>query len=91
MSVGGEGVGIQNLQVGQGWVVEKSWLGYLHLVHWSLMGVGGIYIYIHVCVNYSCVCIYRGGRCRHIQRRSESGAAIGELMWTQFCLGSLWG
>ena len=31
-------------------------------------GVGGIYIYIHMCAIYICGCIYRGGRCRHIQR-----------------------
>ena len=50
VSVGGEGVGIRDLQVGQGWVVGRNWLGYLHLVHWSLMGLWGyLHLYSRVC------------------------------------------
>ena len=62
MSVGGEGAGIRDLQVRQGWVVEKSWLGYLHLVHWGLMGRCGYlhYLYSHVC--YLQLCVYLQGR-----------------------------
>ena len=47
--------------LGQGWVVKKIWLGYLHLVHWSVMGRWGyLHLYSHVC--YLHLCVYLQGR-----------------------------
>ena len=52
----------------------------------------GLFTLVFTCVLFTIVGIYTGVSDGGMYRgRSESGAAIGELMWTQFCLGSLWG
>ena len=58
----------------------------------AMCGSLGLFTLVFTCVLFTIVGIFTevgdGGMYRG---RSESGAAIGELMWTQFCLGSLWG
>ena len=52
----------------------------------------GLFTFIFTCVLFTFVGVFTGEVDGGIYRgRSESGAAIGELMWTQFCLGSVWG
>ena len=56
-------------------------------------GALGVFtLFIFTCVLVTVVCVFTGEVDVGIYRgRGESGAAIGELMWTQFCLGSVWG
>ena len=58
----------------------------------AMCGSLGLFTLVFTCVLFTIVGVSTGvgdgGMCRG---RSESGAAIGELMWTQFCLGSLGG
>ena len=53
-------------------------------------GALGLFTFVFTCVLFTIVGVFTeevdGGMYRG---RSESGAAIGELMWTQFCLGSV--
>ena len=50
------------------------------------------FIFIFICGLITVVCVFTGEVDVGMYRgRSESCAAIGELMWTQFCLGSVWG
>ena len=58
----------------------------------DLSGALGLFTLVFTCVLFTIVGIFTGVRDRGMYRgRSGSGAAIGELMWTQFCLGSVRG
>ena len=55
-------------------------------------GALGLFTFIFTCVLFTFVGVFTGEVDVGIYRgRSESGAAIGKLVWTQFCLGSVWG
>ena len=55
-------------------------------------GALGVFTFICMCVLITVVSVFTGEVDVGMYReRSESCAAIGELMWTQFCLGSVWG
>jgi hypothetical protein len=58
----------------------------------AMCGSLGLFTLVFTCVLFTIVGVSTGvGDGGMYRGRSESGAAIGELMWTQFCLGSLWG
>ena len=55
-------------------------------------GALGVFTFIFTCVLFTFVGVFTGEVDVGIYRgKSESGAAIGELVWTQYCLRSVWG
>ena len=53
-------------------------------------GALGLFTWLFIWLLFTVVGVFTGVVDGGMYRgRSESGAAIGELMWTQFCLGSV--
>ena len=77
------------------WAGVVGWeelVGLFRLGTLDLSDAFGLFTLVFTCVLFTIVGIFTGvGDGGMYRGRSESGAAIGELMWTQFCLGSLWG
>ena len=68
-------------------LVELFTLGTL-----DLSGALGLFTLVFTCVLFTIVGIFTGvGNGGMYRGRSDPGLAIGELMWTQLCLGSLGG
>ena len=77
------------------WAGVGGWEGLVGLFTLGTLefsGTLGLFTFVFTCMLFTIVGVFTevvdGGMYRG---RSESGAAIGELMWTQFCLGSVWG